>query len=107
MLPFAGILSGYIFFSYFADNFGRKIGMVLTLLTSLLGLLMLCHGSSINLAGLGFFLAGAGLESNLRVNLAIINEVVDYQVRQVYSVILQTAYGVAGIAIGITYFYIR
>lgn len=81
--------------------------MVLTLLTSLLGLLMICHGRSLNLAGLGLFLAGAGLESNLRVNLAIINEVVDYQVRQVYSVILQTAYGMAGIIIGIAYYYLR
>ena len=36
----------------------------------------------------------------------MINEVVDYNVRQTYSTLMQGAYGLGGVAIGIAYYYI-
>jgi MFS family permease len=103
MTLFFGIFMGYIFFSYFSDNFGRRRAMIMTWMTSLVGIMILCSSKSLEVASLGLFLAGAGCESNLRVNLTIINEIVDYHLRQVYSVILQSAFGVAGISIAVAY----
>lgn len=104
---FLGILMGYLGFSYYADNFGRRRAMILTWATALTGLTLLCLSSSAGWAALGLFLAGAGCESNLRVNLAIINEIVDSHLRQAYSIILQSAFGAAGLAIAAAYYLLR
>lgn len=101
---FLGILVGYVIFSYFSDNFGRKKAMVFSWASTLLGLIFLCFSNSLIVVAIGLFLTGAGCESNLRVNLAIINEIVDYHLRQIYSIILQSAFGVAGILIAGSYY---
>jgi hypothetical protein len=101
---FIGIFAGYIGFTYYSDNFGRRRAMLLTWFTAIVGLILICLGKSPTLAGIGLFLAGAGCESNLRVNLAIISEIVDYHLRQAYSIILQSAFGVAGLAIAASYY---
>jgi hypothetical protein len=70
---FLGIFAGYLCFSYYSDNFGRRRAMLLTWSTALIGFGLLCLGSTPKMAALGLFLAGAGCESNRRVSLAIIN----------------------------------
>lgn len=60
MALFAGILLGYIIFSYFSDNFGRRKAMVLSWATTLLGLIILCFSKSLATVAVGLFLAGAG-----------------------------------------------
>lgn len=57
---FMGIFAGYLCFSYYADNFGRRRAMLLTWGTALTGLALLCFGKTPQWAGLGLFLAGAG-----------------------------------------------
>jgi hypothetical protein len=104
---FLGIFAGYLCFSYYSDNFGRRRAMLLTWITALAGLTLLCFAESPRWAALGLFLAGAGCESNLRVNLAVINEIVDYHLRQAYSIILQSAFGAAGLATAAAYYFLR
>lgn len=81
--------------------------MLLTWGSSLAGLTLLCLSSSASWAAVGLFLTGAGCECNLRINLAIINEIVDTHLRQAYSIILQSAFGVAGLAIAASYYLLR
>lgn len=73
MTLFVGIFFGYIVFTYFSDNFGRRVAMILTWVTANVGILIVCASYGIEMACIGLFLAGAGCESNIRVNLAIIN----------------------------------
>ena len=58
-------------------------------------------------ACVGLLLVGAGCESNMRINLSILNETVDYNLRQKYSLILQCSFGVAGIFVALSYYYLR
>ena len=76
MMLFLGVLMGYLVFMYFSDNIGRRFGMLLTWSTVVIGLLMMSISTNILTAAFGVFLAGAGCESNLRINLSIINEIV-------------------------------
>lgn len=73
MTLFLGVLFGYIIFTYLADNFGRRMALITTWTTANIGILILCLSQSMSHACVGLFLAGAGCESNIRVNLAIIN----------------------------------
>ena len=43
---FLGIFAGYLCFSYYADNFGRRRAMLLTWSTALTGLVLLCFGKT-------------------------------------------------------------
>jgi MFS family permease len=107
MLLFGGIFLGYLVFMHYSDNIGRRFGMILTSLTTTLGFLLISLSGDIWQACLGLLLAGAGCESNMRINLSILNEIVDYQLRQTYSLVLQCSFGVGGIFVALGYWYFR
>jgi MFS family permease len=107
MTLFMGILAGYLVFTHCADNFGRRVAVLLTWSTATVGLGLLWASTSIEVACVGLFLAGAGCESNIRVTLAVLSETVDYHLRQTYSLILQTAYGLAGICVSLGYYFLQ
>lgn len=60
MSLFIGIFVGFIVFSYFSDNFGRRKAMILTWITALTGILLICYSRSLIIASIGLFLAGSG-----------------------------------------------
>lgn len=58
------------------------------------------------MAIVGLFLSGAGSESAIRISMAVFGEIVDYYVRQQYSVALEIAFGLSGVSVGILYYII-
>ena len=89
---------------HFSDNIGRRLGMILTSATTMIGFIILSCSQNMWWACVGLLFAGAGCESNMRINLSIMNEVVDYHLRQKYSLILQCSFGVGGIFVAISYY---
>jgi OCT family organic cation transporter-like MFS transporter 4/5 len=58
---FIGNVFGFIFFTFFADNFGRRFTLIMTLMIANIGIFLIVFSSSIDILSLGLFLAGAGL----------------------------------------------
>ena len=107
MILFGGIFVGYMVFMYFSDNMGRRVGMILTSLTSTVGFVLISMGQNMGVIGVGLFMVGAGCESNMRINISIMSEMVDFHLRQKYSLILQCAFGLAGIFVSVGYYLLR
>ena len=107
MVLFGGIFIGYMVFMYFSDNMGRRFGMIITSLTSTLGCLFISFGQNMTIISIGLFLMGAGCESNMRINISIMSEMVDFHLRQKYSLILQCSFGLAGVFISVAYYLLR
>ena len=103
---FCGILVGYLLFTHIADNTGRRTAMIAAWGTTCIGLATLNLSPNIYLACLGLFLAGAGSETSLRISLAIINEVVDFTLRQKYSLLLQGSFGFSGVVVAAAYYFL-
>ena len=107
MVLFGGIFLGYMVFMHFSDNIGRRLGMILTSFTTSMGFIIISFSQNMEFACVGLLLAGAGCESNMRINLSILNEMVDYHLRQKYSLILQCAFGVGGMSVALSYYLLR
>lgn len=73
MVLFVGIFVGYFIFMHFSDNLGRRFGMILTWSTATFGLILISLSRNMLMVSLGLLLAGAGCESNMRINLSILN----------------------------------
>ena len=55
-----GVFVGYMVFLSFADNYGRKVSLVLAWSVTTLGIAILSVSWSMSMANVGLFLAGAG-----------------------------------------------
>lgn len=106
MTTFIGIFCGYIVILFFTDNFGRKMSVMMAWGITVLGSIILCASVNLEMAMVGLFLTGAGSESAIRISMAVFGEIVDYYVRQEYSVALEISFGLAGILVGIIYYLI-
>lgn len=72
---YAGVFVGYMVFLFFADNFGRRVSMLLSWGVTVVGLFILSISWSMSMVSTGLFLAGAGCESSIRIGMAILSEV--------------------------------
>jgi hypothetical protein len=75
-MTYAGCFFGYVFFSFFADNFGRRYTMLLTWLVTIIGFALISVSWHISVVGIGLFLAGAGADSAINIAFFFFNEVV-------------------------------
>lgn len=62
--PYFGSLLGFIIFSYFSDNFGRRTTMIITLSVASLGCFLISTGFNLVVIVTGVVLAGAGINSS-------------------------------------------
>lgn len=88
MTTFIGIFFGYIVILFFTDNYGRKLSVIMAWSITVVGLIILCASVNLPMAVVGLFLSGAGSESAIRISMAVFGEIVDYYIRQQYSVAL-------------------
>jgi MFS family permease len=107
MTLFLGVFVGYLVFMHFSDNFGRRFGMILTWSSAVAGFVLVSLSRNVFTASVGILMAGAGCESNMRISIAILSEIVDYNLRQKYSLILQCAFGVGGVLVSVGYYWLR
>lgn len=92
---------------YFADNYGRKFGILLCWGVATVGLIILSSAVNIWMAVIGLFLAGSGSESAIRVTMAVLTEVAEFNIRQKYSVALEIAFGAGSVLVPIAYYLIE
>ncbi len=62
-MTYVGCLVGYLFFSFYADNFGRKFTVIMSWGTTVVGLVLLSCSWNIYVVGISLFLVGAGSDS--------------------------------------------
>jgi MFS family permease len=104
---FIGIFIGYPVVLWFADNYGRKLSVMISWGITVFGCAMLSFSQNIEMALVGLLFSGAGSEAAIRVSMVSFAEVVDFYKRQKYSVALEISCGIAGVLIGGLYYVIH
>lgn len=70
---YIGSLFGFFIIPYFADNYGRKIMILISWGICTLGVLLIASAPSPILIGIGFFLSGFGANPAITLNYSFIN----------------------------------
>lgn len=73
---YVGAFVGYIFFSFFADNFGRKTTLALTWSVATAGTFILLFSQNLWMAGIGLFMIGSGGDAAVNMCFNFLGEVV-------------------------------
>ena len=102
--PYFGALLGYIFVSFFADNYGRRNTALVTWSVCCVGCLVLMLSQTMWMAGLGLFLCGFGSDSVLNITSSIIAEQYNDKVRQKHFSMIQGAFTVGALFVTLIYY---
>jgi MFS family permease len=62
-----GALVGYILFSFYSDNYGRRIAMLIAFGIATLGAIIMSVSMSLPLVAVGLFLLGAGADASINM----------------------------------------
>lgn len=73
---YVGALIGYVLFSFYADNYGRRITLMLAFGLATLGTLILLFSQNLVTASIGLFLLGAGADASINMCFNFLGEVV-------------------------------
>lgn len=73
-LVYGGSLVGFFIIPYIADNWGRKIGIILSWGIYAVGLLTLCFAGDGNTVAVGQFLSGFGCNPAVTLCYSFLNE---------------------------------
>ena len=87
-------------FLFFTDNYGRKFSAIMAWGFTVAGVILICLAQNIYMAMVGLFIFGGGSEASIRISMSVFGEIVDYYLRQRYSVALEIAFGAGGVAVG-------
>ena len=80
---------GYIGFSFYSDNYGRRVTMLIAWGIATVGGLIILFSQNLITASIGLFLLGAGSDASINMCFNFLGEVVEDRTRQKFSVILQ------------------
>ena len=58
---------GYLLFSFYADNYGRRITFVIAWAIATLGTLILLFSANLAMVGIGLFMLGAGADAAINM----------------------------------------
>lgn len=100
---YLGSFIGFLLFSFFTDNFGRRKSILLSLGTCALGNLVLTLSPNLVIASLGLVLSGAGGNASINITFYFMGETVQNEKRQKYSVLVQAAFTVGAILVTALY----
>jgi MFS family permease len=101
---YLGALLGYIFVSFFADNYGRKKTAIWAWSICCLGCLILTLSQTLWMAGIGLFLAGFGSDSVLNITGTIIAEQFGDYHRQRYYTVVQGVFTSGALFVTLIYY---
>ncbi len=101
---YLGAFFGYIFVSFFADNYGRRKTLILSWVACCLGCLVLLLSRSLWMAGIGLFLCGFGTDSGSSLTLSIISEQFNDVSRQKISTLVQGTFTFGSLFITLIYY---
>jgi MFS family permease len=64
---YSGAILGFLIVSFFSDNFGRKISLVLAWGICVIGSLLVTFGYETTIIGIGLFLSGFGSDAAINI----------------------------------------
>lgn len=101
-----GAFLGYLGFSFFSDNFGRRSSILLAWGCATLGGIILAVSVNIPMAAVGLFFAGAGSDAAINICFYFFSEVVEDEKRQKYSIVVQIAFTIGAILVTVLFYII-
>ena len=91
---YLGCLIGYFFIPTIADNFGRKIGIMISWTIYGIGVLMIAVSFHPVMVGIGEFLAGFGCNPTIMLCYSFINEQSLRKARQLSGIGIQLSFAI-------------
>lgn len=64
---YVGALVGYILFSFYSDNYGRRITLIIAWGLATIGSLVVLFSQNLVMASIGMFLLGAGSDASINM----------------------------------------
>lgn len=104
---YVGALVGYILFSFYSDNFGRRITLMLAWGIATIGNLVILFSQNLVTVAIGLFLLGAGADAAINMCFSFLGEVVEDKTRQKYSVILQPWFAIGACCVTTSFVFIH
>ena len=99
-----GAFIGYILFSFYSDNFGRKLSLALAWGVTFTGSILLLLTENIYMGAAAMFLLGAGGDASLNICFYFLGEVYDNESRQKYSIIIQPFFPAGALLITLAFY---
>lgn len=99
-IVYIGSFVGFFFFPYIADNYGRKLAINASWLTSCAGVILTAFSRNVYMVGAGWFLGGFGGNPAITLSYSFINEQSLGKYRQYFSVGIQLWFAVGESIIG-------
>ena len=103
---FGGII-GVLITCSLADNIGRRSTLLVSLLSGVIGHVVIQFSSSLSQVSVGMFLLGFGLDSSFNLCICILSEVLSNSERQRQITLVQATFCTAGIIIVIAYYFVQ
>eukprot|EP00825_Cyclidium_porcatum_P047608 TRINITY_DN7776_c0_g1_i2.p1 TRINITY_DN7776_c0_g1~~TRINITY_DN7776_c0_g1_i2.p1 ORF type:complete len:401 (-),score=41.66 TRINITY_DN7776_c0_g1_i2:316-1518(-) len=91
-ITYFGSLCGFFLFSYIADNFGRKFGLVSSWISATVGVILMATSADYWMFAIGNGLAGFGLNPAITLHYSFITEQVKGKMREYQSIAIQIAF---------------
>lgn len=102
-----GAFVGYLGFSFFSDNFGRRKTLVLSWAIATIGCAIFLFSQNLPMVAIGLFMIGGGSDAAVNMCFNFLGEVVEFNTRQRYSVILQFAFPLGAIILTTAFVWIH
>jgi MFS family permease len=71
-----GAFVGYILFSFYSDNYGRRIALLVAFSIATIGTIIMVCSFNLPVVALGLFLLGAGADAAINMTFNYLGEVV-------------------------------
>lgn len=104
---YVGALVGYIVFSFYSDNFGRRLTMLIAWGLATAGSLLVLFSVGLVMVSIGMFMLGAGADASINMCFNFLGEVVEDRTRQKYSVILQPWFAIGACLVTTLFIFIQ
>ena len=102
---YIGAALGFLVVTFLADNYGRKLSLLISWGICTVGCLVVVFDSNIYLVALGLFLSGFGSDASNNITFLFFCETLNNSKRQKYSIIVQIFFTL-GALVGTTCFYL-
>ena len=93
-LLYFGSLLGFFVIPYIADNYGRKLAIVISWSIFIFGISILSLANSVLMIGMGQLLSGFGINPAITLSYSFINEQCLGKNRQLYSIMIQISFAI-------------
>lgn len=104
---YLGALIGYLFFSFFSDNYGRKRGLLVSWTLAVIGNIATPLSPNLLVVGISLFITGAGTSAAMRMMYSFFAEVIENNKRQKYTVASYIVYILASLFSTLLFYLIK